>query len=257
MSRDKKTETPIAAAPPVERRTGSRVKLALPVRCRYDSVLDFVETQSMNISHAGMFIMTDAPAPIGSRIDFEFIIGDGFTMLKGSAEVVRVATGGAVNGMGVRFVDLDDTNRKLISRIVAVNEEEGRNSTLNFDFSRAATLGSMPIVEAPPVVPSARPIVFDGRSLRIVLGPLTVHHFTQNPLLNVKSGGFFIPAEEDVPLGTGFQLDIVDDAGHVVVACKGKVVAKQELRVGIRLVDADKDSIARLRAEVGKLAPPK
>jgi uncharacterized protein (TIGR02266 family) len=225
------------------------------VLCRYESVLDFEETQSMNISRTGMFILNETPPAVGSNIDFDFSLADGFTLLKGSAEVMRVVTEGPVNGMGVRFVDLDESYRRLIDRIVAVNEEEGRSSTLTFDFSIA---GGTTMVGVGPKVPiPIRPVHFDGRSLRLVLGPLTVNHFTQSPLLNVRSGGFFIPADEDVPLGTMFQVEIVDNADRVVMAGKGKVVAKQDLRIGIRMADADKDGMARLRAEVAKLAPAK
>ena len=271
-------ETPPAASP--ERRTGSRVAVIMPVRVRYESVLDFVETQSMNISRTGMFIGTDDPAPLGHRIDFEFSLSDGYTLLRGTAEVVRVVKGGTANGMGIRFVDLDEANRGLIDRIVAVNDQEGRNSTLNFDFARPPTAASMPAVDAtgkpvepvaasprPVAAPAAepqaaaraapRPLSFDGRNLRVVLGPATVHLFTQNPLLNARTGGLFVPAEEDVPLGTVFQVEIIDAAGDTLLAAKGKVVAKQELRVGIRLVEADKDAMVRLKAEVGKLAPSK
>lgn len=257
------------AAPPHERRTASRVHVAFPVRVRYESVIDFVQTQSMNISRTGMFISTPEPAPIGSRIDFEFALSDGFTLLRGSAEVVRAVRGG-VTGMGIRFIDLDEESRRLIDRIVDVNDEEGRNPTLGFDFSRPATATSMPVVgpsgvlEAPPVAapppaaaPPQRPIAFEGRNVRIALGPLTVHVFTQNPLLNVRTGGIFVPADEDVPLGTMFEVEIVDASGGKLLAAKGKVVAKQELRVGIRLVDPDKDALGRLRAEVAKLAPSK
>jgi uncharacterized protein (TIGR02266 family) len=271
-------ETPTAA--PAERRTASRAAVILPVRMRYDSVLDFVETQSMNISRTGMFIATDAPAPVGHRIDFEFSLSDGYTLLRGTAEVVLIAKSGLTNGMGLRFVDLDEANRRLIDRIVAVNDQEGRNSTLNFDFARPPTAVSMPVVTAvgtpappaaslpspgaepeaaPPAAdkPAPAPVSFEGRNLRVALGPPTVHLFTQNPLLNARTGGLFVPAEEDVPLGTMFQVEIVDSAGGTLLTAKGKVVAKQELRVGIRLVDADKDAMARLRAEVGKLAPSK
>jgi uncharacterized protein (TIGR02266 family) len=256
-------------APPSERRTASRVQVAFPVRVRYESVIDFVQTQSMNISRTGMFIGTPEPAPIGSRVDFEFVLSDGFTLLRGSAEVVR-AVRGAVTGMGIRFLDLDEESRRLIDRIVDVNDEEGRNPTLGFDFARPATAVSMPVVGpagvvAPPPPAAAvaqapapqRPISFDGRNLRIALGPLTVHVFTQNPLLNVRTGGLFVPADEDVPLGTMFEVEIVDGGGGKMLAAKGKVVAKQELRVGIRLVDPDKDALVRLRAEVAKLAPSK
>ena len=181
----------------------------------------------MNISLTGMFIITDTPAPVGSLIDFDFSLADGFSLLRGGAQVMRVVTAGPVNGMGVRFTSLDDANRRLIARIVAVNLEEGRSSTLNFDFSRPATAGSTPIVDnasasAAPVAGGKSPIHFDGSSLRLVLGPLTVHHFTQNPLLNVRSGGFFIPAAEQFPLGTIFQVEIVDVHGQAIVNGKGE-----------------------------------
>jgi uncharacterized protein (TIGR02266 family) len=292
------SDDPVGGAPRTgERRTGIRAKLSVPVMCRYDSVLDFVETQSMNVSETGMFMATETPAAVGSRIDFNFTLGDGFSLLRGSAEVMRVVTSGPVNGMGVRFVDLDEANRALIARIVQVNSEEGRNSTMNFDFSRRATVTSTPGVSegagspnapgypnapnaaaplvppaapiarpapprapAPPAVPppAARPaavppIRFDGRAVRIILNAATAPYFTQNPLLNVKSGGLFIPAEEDVPLGTIFQVDIVDGAGRPLITGKGKVVAKQDLRVGLRLSEVEKDALARLRAEVDKV----
>jgi uncharacterized protein (TIGR02266 family) len=258
---DRKPGRAPGPGPKPERRTDSRAKVAMPVSCRYESVLDFVASQSMNISESGMFIETDTPAAIGSRIEFNFGLMDGFTLLHGTAEVMRVVTAGPVNGMGVRFVSLDDANRALIARIIAVNNQEGRNSTLNFDFARRATAHTMPAaqddVTLDPPIPGTRPVHFDGRSLRVILGPLTAPHFTQNPLLNVRSGGFFVPADEDVPLGTIFQIEIVDGTGRAVVAGKGKVVAKQDLRVGIRLVDVDKEGLARLRTEVERYGSTK
>jgi uncharacterized protein (TIGR02266 family) len=324
--------------PPSERRSAIRVDVVIPIRLRYDSVLDFVETQSMNISRTGMFIVTEAPAPLGSCIEFEFALTDGFVLLNGLAEVVRVAQGGIVEGMGVRFLDLDATNQAVIDRIVAVNTDEGRVSTLTFDFSRPATEAQIPIVTedlleiaepaskspavsasksaspspsastsksaspstagaraappnpelpskspkhaplatspkreplaaspkreplAPPSAPpppAPPPLQFDGLSLRLVLGRDTVHHFTSNPLVNVRSGGLMVPAEKQVPLGTVFAVSIVDEAGNLIVSGNGKVVTKQDLRVGIRLVDVPKEALARLQAEVGKLAPAK
>jgi len=324
------------AAPPAERRSAERVGLVTPIRIRYESVIDFVETQSMNISRTGMFIVTDAPAPLGSRIEFEFSLTDGFVLLSGLAEVVRVAMGGIIEGMGVRFLDLDDNNRRVIDRIVAVNTDEGRVSTLTFDFSRpavdaddvtvvsgddlleiadpdsaapsialpamapmtstgappaalelepaaarrrapahatpvtaphrgprlsptAAPAATVTPARAAPVAPAAPPlpppVQFDGSALRVVLGPDTLRHFTANPLVNVRTGGLMVPAEKQVPLGTVFTVTIVDQAGNTVVSGNGKVVAKQDLRIGLRLTDVPKESVARLQAEVAKLAP--
>lgn len=277
---------PIPPAPPrSERRSAARTGLVVPVRLRYESVLDFVETQSMNISRSGMFIVTDAPAPLGSDVEFEFSLTDGFVLLKGLAVVVRVATGGIVEGMGVRFLDLDAANQRMIERIVAVNNDEGRVSTLTFDFSRPATAAQMPVVtdEGPVEIgdpsdlvelaaPAARQgrtlaatspaptpaaLQFDGARLRLVLGLDTVHHFTSNPLANARTGGFMIPTDKDIPLGAMFAVEIVDGAGQPIVTGKGKVLTKQDLRIGVRLFDVPREVLAHLQAAVAKLTPPK
>jgi len=281
---------PAPPAPP-ERRAANRAGLAVPVRLRYDSVLDFVDTQSMNISRTGMFIVTDTPAPLGSTLEFEFSLSDGFVLLKGLAEVVRVASGGIVAGMGLRFVDLDDAYQQVIDRIVAVNTDEGRVSTLNFDFSRPATASQMPAVTeqalqaanrtspaavaaTPPraAVPAATPAIMtaaapapsstpalhlDGTRLRIVLRRDTVHHFTANPLTNARNGGFMIPTETDVPMSAVLSVEIADAAGQVLLSGKGKVLTKQDKRIGVRLFDVPKESVTRLQDAVAKLAPPK
>lgn len=274
---------PPAPSAPAERRAANRAGLAVPVRLRYDSVLDFVDTQSMNISRTGMFIVTDTPAPLGSRLDFEFSLSDGFVLLKGTAEVVRVATGGIVAGMGLRFLDLDEAYQQVIDRIVAVNTDEGRVSTLNFDFSRPATASRMPAVtdealqlsdrpaERPrppdpapaaapqpaPVGPPVRPIQLEGTRLRVVLSRDTVAHFTSNPLTNARNGGFMIPTETDVPMGTVLAVEIADATGQLLLSGKGKVLTKQDMRIGVRLSDVPKEAVTRLQEVVAKLTPPK
>jgi len=271
---------PPSAPPPQssERRAANRAGLAVPVRLRYDSVLDFVDTQSMNISRTGMFIVTDTPAPLGSTLDFEFALADGFVLLKGTAEVVRVASGGIVAGMGLRFLDLDPAYQEVIDRIVAVNTDEGRVSTLNFDFSRPATASQMPavtdealrsradrprtpapVVTAPRPVPApaVTPIQLEGTRLRLALGRDTAVYFTTNPLTNARNGGFMIPTQTDVPMGTVLAVEIVDGAGQPLLAGKGKVLTKQDVRIGVRLFDVPKEAVTRLQEAVAKLAPPK
>jgi uncharacterized protein (TIGR02266 family) len=264
--------TPPKPPPPLsERRAATRAKAVIPVRVRFESVLDFVETQSMNISSTGMFIVTEAPTPMGTCIEFEFSLADGFVLLSGLAEVVRVVAGGIVEGMGVRFIDLDPENQRIIDRIVAVNSDEGREPTLRFDFARPATAHHVPVVEeilSPDlldddldeieVTPEPRPLLeFSGKSFRLVLAPETVHHFTSNPLANVRTGGLMVPGEVDVPLGTIFEVTITDAANKTLLLGKGKVVTKHELRLGLRLMDVPKDALALLQAEVAKLKPAK
>jgi len=64
-----------------------------------------------------------------------------------------------------------------------------------------------------------------------------------------------IPIEDEVSLGAAFDVAIMDNDGISLFHGKGKVVAKHEHRIGIRLADVDKGVLARLQAEVGKLSP--
>jgi uncharacterized protein (TIGR02266 family) len=294
------------------------------VRCRFPSFIDFVETQSVNVSREGMYLRCDTPPPVGSKIEFDVSLDDGYVILKGSGIVVRVVTTGD-KGLGLRFVDLDDKSRKLINRIVEVNLDEGKIPTLPLDFTRpagvpmdrasplpspaptaaAATLpppgpissSTSPSLPAPPSVPRGtapaampsvprgtapaampsvprptarggvpaapmpavvtKPIQIGDGKLRVVLTAATANFFSYNPLLNIRMGGFFIPVEEEVPLGTTYKVEIVDAQNQTLIVGKGKVVARQELRIGIRLADVDKEALGRLQALVAKLSSAK
>jgi uncharacterized protein (TIGR02266 family) len=266
--------------------------MAVRVRCRIPSFIDFVETQSVNVSREGMYLRCETPPEVGAKIEFEVGLDDGYVLIQGTGVVVRVVTTGE-KGLGLRFLELDDKSRKLINRIVEVNLDEGKIPTLPLDFSRpvvaSPSLASPPpvAVPAPPLPPppgvprstaarampaapppaavappaaaaaAAKPIQLADGKLRVILSPATANFFSYNPLLNIRMGGFFIPVEEEVPLGTTYKVEIVDAQNQTLIAGKGKVVARQELRVGIRLSDVDKDALTRLQALVGKLSSSK
>lgn len=249
----------MSSGPNPNGRGAERSSLRAPVLVRYESVIDFVEMQSLNISLTGMFLTTDEPLPMGAPLAFRFELVDGYVLLEGQAEVVRRVTTGIVKGMGLRFTDLDARNRALIQRIVAVNNEEGRLSTVNFDFAKPATEGEMPAVSdqtrAILAAPAQdKPILVTRERVRIRLDEQTAKYFTYNPLLNIRMGGFFVPADEDVPLGAVLAVEIVDTEGQVLLAGKGKVAAKQEVRIGVRLTDMDKQKLAWLQQRVAKLS---
>jgi len=270
---------PILGEQPVRRNTGSffvpesgpqraeqhardpRVAVSATVRVRYESILDFHETQSVNISRSGMFLSCADPRPVGTIIDFELALADGLSLLRGKGEVVRV-TGTPTAGMGVRFRELDEEARRFLDRIVLVNEEEGRSPAVSLDF--AGTPAGTP---SPSPTGSGRfsalrgattlqpGLLVSGRDLHVKLTPATVGYFTNNPLLNIRLGGFVVPSEENVSLGAVFDVVIESFEGHSLFSGKGKVVAKQEHRLGVRLSDVDKAVLARLQAEVTRLSP--
>jgi uncharacterized protein (TIGR02266 family) len=237
--------------PPGQIAREPRAQVAVPVRYRYESFIDFVETQSMNVSRSGMFIASKSSVPIGTAIDFEFSLADGFALLRGRGEVVRISS--TPPGVGVRFHQLDEPSRKLIDRIVEVNAEEGKRPTVALDFAEAPSPGS----GARPSTAVSPGVEFTGRDLHVEINPGTAPYFTNNPLLNIRLGGFVVPAPEDVPLGTMFAVTIHDMQRAVLWTGRGKVVAKHEARLGIRLSEVPKDVLARLQAEVTKAAPTK
>src|SRR3954467_5363115 len=113
-----------------------RAAVTIPVRYRYQTFTEFVETQSMNVSRSGMFISAHQQIPVGTLIDFEITLTDGFALLRGKAEVVRLSQ--RPPGIGIRFDQLDEPSRKLIDRIVEVNTVEGKRPTVALDFSDEA-----------------------------------------------------------------------------------------------------------------------
>jgi hypothetical protein len=95
----------------------------------------------------------------------------------------------------------------------------------------------------------------NGRDLHVKLTPATVGYFTNNPLLNIRLGGFVVPCDENVPLGAVFEVVIDSFEGRALFNGKGKVVAKQEHRLGVRLSEVEKAVLSRLQAEVARLSP--
>lgn len=228
-----------------------RAGVIAPVRIRFASIIDFVETQSVNISRSGMFVATRDPVELGSIMEFEFSLADGFALLKGAAEVIRVSVNPP--GVGVRFVQVDDATRQLIERIVEVNTIEGKRPTVAPELTDPTAVDAL--LGLAGATPIADGVVFAGRSLQVQVNPATAGYFVYNPLLNIRLGGFVVPGVEDVPLGTMYDVAIVSLDNRLLFNGKGKVVAKHEKRLGIRLADVDKNTLATLQNEVNKMGP--
>jgi len=203
-----------------------------------------VETQLVNLSRSGMFLASRGKLlDRGVTVAFSFTLDDGLVVMKGTAEVVRLALDGE-RGMGLRFVELDPETRQLVDRIVEMNSRE----PVPVPYEEEDTIRT--------AAPGQRAVEYGHGTVRLTLTAATAAYFTYNPLMHIGIGGCFIPAEGDVPLGTGYQLDILDASGHVLLRCKARVAAKQERRIGIRFVDLDRASLLKLRAEIAKLGPP-
>jgi hypothetical protein len=237
-----------------------RVKSA-SVSLRYRSILDFHTNQSFNINRWGMFLPFSEPFPAGTLVDLSLSLDDGLPLLQGKGEVVWVVSI-PVRGMGIRFLDLDVGSRKCLEGIVTTNERERRRSSvpLNFSSASAPTPGKAmewdsqdsPLRGATRVGPG---LFVSGRDLHIHLSPATAGYFINNPLINIRLGGFVIPCDEAVSLGFEFEVVIESPAGDRLYAGKGKVVAKHENRLGIRFIDPERVQMVKLQTAIGGMTP--
>ncbi len=129
-----------------------RVDVVVKVDLKYPDRDAFVEGFSQNLSRTGLFVRASEPAPVGSRVRFEYRLADGSRVLRGVGLVRWVhdikAHGQAAHGMGIEFVDLDAASEQLVERIIARHgegkrapkrQEAPREHTEPRDTTRATT----------------------------------------------------------------------------------------------------------------------
>jgi uncharacterized protein (TIGR02266 family) len=137
---------------PAQKRTTPRVDVTLKVALQYPDRDTFVERFSINVSKTGLFIRARDPAPVGSRVRFEYRLKDETRILRGTG-IVRWARPAAQAkepdappGMGIEFVDLDPQSEELVTQIVASHGEGERapRKAVTRAVPRSAEAGSAP-----------------------------------------------------------------------------------------------------------------
>lgn len=96
-----------------------RISVRKTINHEFASVDEFINEYVTNISRSGVFIRSDEPLPIGTRVNLRFtVINDELETIEGLGEVVRVVEKGRQKGMGVVFVELSQVSKELIERIL-------------------------------------------------------------------------------------------------------------------------------------------
>lgn len=98
-----------------------RIETRQTVNLDFASVDEFINEYVSNISRSGVFIKSDDPLPIGTRVTLRFtVIMDDLETIEGVGEVVRnvAAAPGVQPGMGVVFISLTGYSRQLVERIL-------------------------------------------------------------------------------------------------------------------------------------------
>lgn len=104
-----------------DRRRHRRAAVDLQVSLRFSSVQQFLSVCAGDISESGMFVRTgDTGHRVGEIVTLQFSAGQE-RIVQGKARVVRTDA----SGIGVEFVELDETSRKLIEMIVRIKLAAG------------------------------------------------------------------------------------------------------------------------------------
>ena len=96
-----------------DKRGGDRVT----INKEFESFDAFIQEYVTNISRTGVFIKSQQPLPIGTRVNLRFtVIMDDIETIEGIGEVVRVESDPP--GMGVVFRELSAYSKGLIERLL-------------------------------------------------------------------------------------------------------------------------------------------
>lgn len=91
----------------------------VPVNQEFACIEDYIAEYVTSISPGGVFIRSQKPLPVGTRVDLKFsVILDDVETVEGEGEVVRVQNGDKNKGMGVAFTRLSAESKKLIDHIM-------------------------------------------------------------------------------------------------------------------------------------------
>lgn len=102
---------------------------AARIQLRFDRFAAFVEAYSGLLSLGGMMVRSATPHPVGSRLEVEASLADGFQIFSAVGEVIWVQPPDpgepGSGGMGVRFKDVDEGGRDLILKIFEEHVKAG------------------------------------------------------------------------------------------------------------------------------------
>lgn len=99
-----------------ERRRSTRVPVSIWVE--ESSGGDLYFQQAGNISEGGVFFERTIPHPPGTRVNLRFELPDDLGIIETEGEVVNVPSDPEGLGAGVKFINLDSVEERIIRRFV-------------------------------------------------------------------------------------------------------------------------------------------
>ena len=98
------------------------------VNHEFASIEEFISEYVSDISRSGVFIKSDDPLPVGTKVDLRFtVVVDDFETIEGIGTVARVVPPGGAEppGMGVTFTELTPASQQLIDRLLLSRRGRG------------------------------------------------------------------------------------------------------------------------------------
>ncbi len=105
--------------------------LVLEIKGEHSNKVFLAQTE--NISQGGLFFSSRQSLKIGDRFPLEFVLPDNKTVVRCTSEVVWKKrydqSGLASEGIGIRFVDLEPEQKKILGDWIDREEEEEKDSS--------------------------------------------------------------------------------------------------------------------------------
>ncbi len=113
---------------------GAQKPAAIRIRLPFHTVEEFTEGYRHHLSRAAVFVATETQRPVGTILQFEFVLLAGEPVLRGEAVVAKEARPISRPGMVLRFLSLDERTRHLVDRICPPLAKTADPLVLGIDF---------------------------------------------------------------------------------------------------------------------------
>lgn len=98
--------------------------------CRFAGSEDFTEVTTLNISQTGMLVRCRTSHPVGTSVDFKFLLETGFEILSGSGKVSRLTRDSdGLPLLGIAFDELEPPKRRILARVIELHSEPEEDSS--------------------------------------------------------------------------------------------------------------------------------
>lgn len=103
----------------MERRHSSRIPVEMWVEQSTSRELYF--QRGANISEGGIYLQKTIPHSVGTKINMQFTLPGDSQAISVQGEIVNISTKAEELGMGVKFIDLNEGDRKKIERFIELS----------------------------------------------------------------------------------------------------------------------------------------